>query len=109
MKNKKETLDPDFKFKLIDPEAIISIDMNTNFYIRLKTIAMSMVKDKSKQEMENANAQIKNNKVTEEWVEHLETLYILINDFDKEAIRLNKIVEKTKEEMEELMKKSIDL
>lgn len=104
MKKEKKTTE-DFKFKVIDPEAILTLEMSTPFYIRLKQALIYFLKDKTKEELESGNKQIQENKITDEWVIHLETMYILLAEFDNQAVKANKILEKTKEEMEEDMKK----
>jgi hypothetical protein len=101
----KQELDPNFKFKVIDPEAILSLEMSTPFYIRLKQALIYFLKDKTKEDIQLGNEQIKENKVTDEWVIHLETMYVLLAEFDKQAVKANKIIEKTQEEMENDIKK----
>jgi hypothetical protein len=103
MKKEKKTTE-DFKFKVIDPKAILTLEMSTPFYIRLKQALIYFLRDKTKEDIESANKQIEENKVTEEWVVHLETMYTLLAEFDRQAVKANKILEKTKEEMEEDMK-----
>lgn len=105
---KEKTTTEDFKFKVIDPEAILTLEMSTPFYIRLKQALIYFLKDKTKEDIESGNKQIQENKVTEEWVAHLETMYILLAEFDRQAVKANKIIEKTKEEMEEDMKKIVN-
>lgn len=103
MKKEKKTTE-DFKFKVIDPKAILSIEMSTPFYIRLKEALIYFLKDKTKEDIESGNKQIQENKITEQWVIHLETMYTLLAEFDRQAVKANKIIEKTKEEMEEDIK-----
>lgn len=107
MEKDTKKVDDNFKFKVIDPKAVVSIKMSTSFYIRLKQAVIHMVKDKSKEELEKANKQIEENNITEEWVIHLETMYILLAEFDKQASDANLFIEKTKEQMEEDLKKVI--
>jgi hypothetical protein len=107
MKKEKKTTE-DFKFKVIDPKAILTLEMSTPFYIRLKQALIYFLRDKTKEDIESGNKQIQENKVTEEWVVHLETMYTLLAEFDRQAVKANKIIEKTKEEMEEDIKNIAD-
>jgi len=100
-------MDTPQKIKIIKRDAILSIDISTNFYLRCKYLAAYLIEGKSNEEMTAAYEKIKNQKVDEPWIEHLETMLILCATFDKQANDTGNIEELTKEEIEESFKEEI--
>jgi hypothetical protein len=105
MENTEPKLDPNFKFKVLKSNALTTIQVSTAFYLNVKEVLFFLVKDKSKEEVDNAIKQINDQKITEEWVNHYKTLFILSAEIEKKADEAGDIEEKTKEEIEEYLKK----
>lgn len=103
----KETLDPNFKFKIIKPEALTTIRVSTAFYYNLKELFYFLIKDKTQEEITDAIKQINEEKIKDEWVYHYKTLFILTSEIEKKAEEAGDMVEKTKEEIEEYLKKIV--
>jgi hypothetical protein len=107
MENTEPQLDPNFKFKVLKSDALTTIRVSTAFYLNIKEVLFFMIKDKSKEEVADAIKQIKEEKITEEWINHYKTLFILSAEIEKKAAEAGDIEEKTKEEIEEYLKKFI--
>jgi hypothetical protein len=107
MENTEPKLDPNFKFKVLKNDALTTIRISTAFYLNVKEVLYFLIKDKSKEEVANAIKQINENKITEEWINHYKTLFILSAEIEKKADEAGDIEEKTKEEVEEYLKKFI--
>lgn len=105
MENTEPQLDPNFKFKVLKSDAITSIEVSTSFYLNLKEVLYFLIKDKSKKEIDDAINMIKEEKVTEEWITHYKTLFILTTEIEKNADKAGNLEEKTKEEVEAYLKK----
>lgn len=105
MENTQPQLDPNFKFKVLKSDAITSIEVSTSFYLNLKEVLYFLIKDKSKKEVDDALTQLKEEKVTEEWINHYKTLFILTTEIEKNADKAGNLEEKTKEEIEVYLKK----
>lgn len=71
--------------EIIMPEAIVEIKMSAGYYNRVIGVAGSFVTGKSQEEMMAAHEQIKARKITEEWVNHYETILILCKEFETNA------------------------
>lgn len=107
MENTEPKLDPNFKFKVLKSDALTTIRISTPFYLNVKEVLFFMIKDKSKEEVNDAIKQINENKITEEWINHYKTLFILTAEVEKKAEEAGDIEEKTKEKIEEYLKKFI--
>jgi|688.fasta_scaffold285172_3 hypothetical protein len=105
MENTEPKLDPNFKFKVLKSDALTTIKISTAFYLNIKEALYFLVKDKSKKEVDDAIKQINEQKITEEWVYHYKTLFILSAEIEKKADEAGDMEEKTKEEVEEYLKK----
>ena len=105
MENTEPQLDPNFKFKVLKSDALTTIKVSTAFYLNVKEVLFFLVKDKTKEEVENAIKQINDDKITEEWVNHYKTLFILTTEIEKKADEAGDLEEKTKEEIEAYLKK----
>jgi hypothetical protein len=71
--------------EIIQPDAIVDIKMSAGYYNRVIGVAGSFVNGKSQEQMNAAHEQIKSRNVTEEWVNHYETVLILCKEFEKNA------------------------
>ena len=91
------------KIKILKKDAILSINMSTHFYLRCKAIANYLIEGKSITEMNEVYEKIKNEKIDEPWIAHLETILVLCAEFDKQANETNNVEELTKEEFEKMV------
>jgi hypothetical protein len=91
------------KIKIIKKDAILAVNISTHFYLRCKAIASYLIDGKSNKEMTEAYEKIKNEKIDEPWIQHLETILVLCAEFDKQANETNNLEELTKEEFEKLI------
>ena len=105
MENTEPKLDPNFKFKVLKSDALTSIKISTAFYLNVKEVLYFLIKGKSKEEVDDAIKQINDQKITEEWITHYKTLFILTVEIEKNADKDGNIEEKTKEEVEAYLKK----
>lgn len=105
MENQNPELDPNFKFKVLKKDALTTIRVSTAFYLNIKEVLYFLVKDKTKEQVADAIKQIKEEKITEEWVYHYKTLFILSAEIEKKADEAGDLEEKTKEEIEAYLKK----
>jgi hypothetical protein len=107
MENTEPKLDPNFKFKVLKSDALTTIKISTAFYLNIKEALYFLIKDKSKKEIDDAIKQINDQKINEEWVSHYKTLFILSSEIEKKAGEAGDVEEKTKEEIEEYLKKFV--
>lgn len=70
---------------VIDEAAIVNIPMSTGFYKRIQTLLNHHLENRTKEEFQVAHESIREQKITEAWVFHYETLLILCNEFEKTA------------------------
>lgn len=93
---------------VIKEDAIVSIKMSTGYYKRIQEATKSLIETKSPGVLEIAHQSIRDQKITEAWVFHYETLLILCNEFEKAAKETNQIQQMTVSEFEKHLKESID-
>lgn len=67
-----------------------------------------MISSKSQAEIAEAYGQIQNKKVTDSWVQDLETIMILITEFQKCAKNQDKLLTLTKEEFDSLLEQALN-
>ena len=91
------------KIKIIKKDAVLSVNISTHFYLRCKAIANYLLDGKSNKEINEAYEKIKNEKIDESWIQHLETILVLCAEFDKQANETNNLEELTKEEFEKMI------
>jgi hypothetical protein len=73
------------KVEIIMPSAIVEIKMSTGYYQKIQAIVGFLVSGKTNEEMQDAHTQIKEQNVTEDWVNHYETILILCREFETKA------------------------
>jgi len=108
MDNKNEAQNPVIpaeKTEVILPDAVVSIKVSTGFYQRLNNIVTFLVEGKSQTEIESSHAQIKAKDIKEPWIHHMQTLYIFLREFQKEAKAAGFVKNLTQEEMKEALLK----
>ncbi len=91
--------------EIINQDAIIAINMSTSYYNRLQQVFNTMLSDKSPEEVQEAHEQIKTKNIKELWIANLETLMIVINEFQRNAKEQKKTKIITKEEFKKLIEK----
>lgn len=99
--SEKEVID------VIKEDAIVSIKMSTGYYKRIQEVTKFLIESKSSGVMEIAHESIRDQKITEAWVFHYETLLILCNEFEKAAKEGNHIHQMTMAEFEKHVKDSL--
>jgi hypothetical protein len=83
--DKAPELPTDYPVEIIDEKAIVEIKMSTSFFKRLQLLYMSMIKDMSQEEIQNFLKEAKTQAVSSEENYHIETLLILLSEFQKNA------------------------
>ena len=71
--------------EIIMPSAIVEIKMSTGYYQKIQEIVGFLVLGKTNEEMQNAHTQIKEQSITEDWINHYETILILCREFEMRA------------------------
>jgi hypothetical protein len=71
--------------EVIDEKAIVNIRMSTSFFQRLQALYLSMIKGKSNEDIQKFLEQVKTQKISNEEDFHLETLLIVLSEFQKNA------------------------
>jgi len=95
--------------EIIDPNAIVNVKISSSFFNRLGIIYQRMIENKTKDELGIAYQQIEQKNVTEMWIQDLETMIILINEFQKNA-KLEKQMKKiSKTEYSKLLSEAIGI
>lgn len=92
------------KLDIIDPEAVVSIKISTGYYQKLQELLKFITVGKSPEEIQAAYAQIKDQKITDPWAEQLQTLFIILKEFQEEAHKAGHVMQMTKSEAEEYIK-----
>jgi hypothetical protein len=95
------------KFEVIKNDAIINVQISSSFYKRMQLVYQNLLKDKDKNDIESAFTQMKDKNITDSWVYDLETMLIIIMEFQKNAKTEGKIELLTKEEIDEIVEKSL--
>jgi hypothetical protein len=113
MKTKSKTKKiPESKIEIplevIDEKAIVNIKMSTTFFQRLQLVYLSLIKEKNAEEIQKFIEETKTQKISSEENYHIETLLILLTEFQKNAKAegFTRIV--SKEELDEIKQKNID-
>lgn len=93
--------------EVVDPNAVVNVRISASFFNRLGIIFQRMIENKTKEELSEAYKQIETKNVTEMWVQDLETMIILISEFQKNAKNENQIKTITKEEYAKLFSDAV--
>lgn len=88
--------------EIIDENAIVNIKVSTTFFQRLQMVYMNLIKDKSPEDIQKFLEEVKSQKISSEENYNIETLLIILSEFQKtaKAEGFTKIV--SKEELEKL-------
>ena len=94
----------DQKLEIIDPDAIVDIKISTGFYNKLQEVLQYLSSGKSAAEMNAVYAQIKEQKITDSYADVMQTLFILLKEFQVQANNGGFVREMTKAEAEAMLK-----
>lgn len=100
--------DDSTKVEVIMPSAIVEVKMSTGYYQRVQAIVAFLVKGKSQEELQSAHEQIKEQNITEDWVNHYETILILCREFETQAAAQGFIKQVSIEEAQKLIGETED-
>lgn len=92
--------------EIIMPSAIVEIKMSTGYYQKIQAIVGFLVTGKTNEQMQNAHTQVKEQAITEDWVNHYETILILCREFETRAKEQGFIKSVTLEEAKKLVGES---
>lgn len=84
-KEDKAPVVPPQQVEIIDEKAIVNIKISTTFFQRLQMIYLSMIKDKKPEELEKFLEKVKLQTIDSEEDFHIETLLIILSEFQKNA------------------------
>ena len=94
----------DQTLEIIDPDAIVDIKISTGFYNKLQEVLQYLSSGKSAIEMNAVYAQIKEQKITDPYADVMQTLFILLKEFQVQANNAGYVRKMTKEEAEAMLK-----
>ena len=94
----------DLKLDIISPDAIVSIKISTGFYNKLQEVVQYLTKGKSVKDMNEIYSQIKSQNITDDYVDSLQTMFILLKEFQTQANNEGHVSQMTKEEAETMIK-----
>lgn len=94
--------------EIIAPEAVVDIKCSTGYYQRVQQIVGYLVQGKSADQVRAAHEQIRGQNITEEWVQHYETILIFCKEFELNAKNSGFTKFVTLEEAKKLMGESED-
>lgn len=92
------------KLDIIDPEAVVSINISTGYYQKLQELLKFITVGKTPEEIQAAYAQIRDQKIIDPWAEQLQTLFIILKEFQEEANKAGHVMKMTKDEAEAYIK-----
>ena len=74
------------KIKMIKPDAIIDVKIGTGFLQKLQNLTIYFTKDLTPEKLENYKKEAEVNKgFSEEWMDHLTTMSILLKEIETNA------------------------
>jgi hypothetical protein len=94
----------DQKLEIIDPDAIVDIKMSTGFYNKLQEVLQFLSQGKSSEDMNLVYAQIKAQKIEDPYADVMQTMFILLKEFQVQANKAGHVREMSKEEAEAMLK-----
>jgi serine kinase of HPr protein (carbohydrate metabolism regulator) len=81
------------EIQVIKNDSIISMKMSGYFYSRMQQVIKVLLDGKSEVEIQSAFKEIETKKITQEWIQSLETMFIFCKDFENTA-KVEKLVVK---------------
>ena len=94
----------DQTLEIIDPDAIVDIKVSTGFYNKLQEVLQYLSNGKSAIEMNEVYAQIKEQKITDPYADVMQTMFIILKEFQVQANNAGFVREMTKDEAEAMLK-----
>lgn len=91
------------ELEIIDADAIVTIKMSTSYYQRIQKVYTTLIAERSHAELQIAYEKINDKKVDEPWIYNLETLGILIAEFQKNAVAEKKTKKISQEEYKNMI------
>lgn len=85
----------------IKEDDIIDIKVNGSFYARVQALMFYLLEGKEPQFITEVFDKIKENKIDDPYVAHLQTIVVLMREIEEEAKKQNKITDKDIEESTE--------
>lgn len=86
------------EIEVIDNDAVLPIQVSTGFYNRLQSLYFNFVEKLKPEDLKKIEEQLTNKKIEDAFVFDVETLIILLREFQKVAKEEGKIKMMTKEE-----------
>ena len=77
----------------IDPAALVDLTFSAGYYSRIVALTQFLIKNKSQEEIVKAYEQIRDNKYSDDWVLHYETMLVLCKEFETKAKEQNFVKE----------------
>jgi hypothetical protein len=71
--------------EIIEDNAIVNIKISTSFFQRLQMVYLSLIKDKKPEDIQKFLEEVKTEKISSEENYNVETLLILLSEFQKNA------------------------
>lgn len=73
------------KVEVLKKGAIVNIQVSAEFYKRIQNLTLFHATQKPEEELNQVLKDLDEDKVEDEWAEHLETLFILSNEIEQKA------------------------
>jgi hypothetical protein len=98
------TVDPNQKYEVIDPDAILEIKISTGFYNRMQEVVHYLVQESNPpMKLTEVYDQISNQNITHPYAGALETMFILLKEFQEKANQEGYVSKKTREEIDAML------
>lgn len=94
--------------EIIDENAIVNIKMSTSFYQRLQILYLKMIKDKTQEEVQKFLEEVKSQSISSEENYNLETMLILLSEFQKNSKAEGFVKTITQEELQKLTSEKLE-
>lgn len=94
--------------EIIDENAIVNIKMSTSFYQRLQILYLKMIKDKTQEEVQKFLEEVKSQSISSEENYNLETMLILLSEFQKNSKAEGFVKTVTQEELQKLTSEKLE-
>lgn len=99
---------PSQPVEIIDEKAIVSIRISTSFFQRLQLVYLTMLNDKSNEEIEKFLEKVKSQKLETQEEYNLETMLILLSEFQKNAKEEGLTRQVSPEELQKLTEEPVN-
>lgn len=80
--------------KVLKPDAVVSIPIGSSFYVKLKELLGYFTETRTEEELQQFDTLLKEKKeITEDWMNHMTTVILLIRAFEEKADELGLITD----------------